>query len=348
MIRLLIVEDSITQREILRQLIEASGQISVVAEARNGREAVAAVHKFRPDVVLMDIHMPDMDGVAATREIMRNVPVPIVIASAALKRQEVDLGLEALKAGAVSVIEKPQGAVLLHLNKIAPQLCQELIGASKAKVTGRKLAVSRSQRQTGLLAAGRKFDLVGICASTGGPPVLLQILSQLPNPIPVPVLIVQHIAASFVEGFRRWLEDLSHQQVRIATHGQVIEPGFWMSGGNGHLCVNGRGRFDLKAPGPKEIHCPSGNALFASLAEHYRERAIGVVLTGMGDDGADGLKLLRDAGGQTIAQNEETSVIFGMPKVALDRGAAEVDLAPHAIVQLIANAVGRKDSNRTS
>jgi len=339
MIRLLLVEDSVTQREILRRLIDASGDLVVVAEARNGREAVAGVARYRPDVVLMDIHMPDMDGVSATREIMQKTPVPIVITSASLKRQEIDLGMEALRAGAVSVIEKPQGAVLLHLGKIAPQLRNELIGASKAKVVARPLRREPGIRSHAGASARGGIEIIGICASTGGPPVLMQILSGLPNPFPLPVLIVQHISPGFLQGFAKWLSNLSGQRVEQVRHRQSLEPGFWLSEGHRHLCVDSNGRFNLVASRPGEIHCPSGNALFQSLAEHYGARAMGVLLTGMGDDGAEGLLALRESGGRTIVQDEESSLIFGMPKAAAQRGAAQLQLPPVAIVDAIAGTV---------
>lgn len=311
----------------------------MVAEARNGREAVTGVARYRPDVVLMDLHMPDMDGVAATREIMQQTPVPIVIASASLKRQEVDLGLEALQAGAVSVIEKPQGPVLLHLDKIAPLLRNELMVASKAKVTARPVRKSLPVRSRAASTPPGRTEIIGICASTGGPPVLLQILSSLPKPFPLPVLIVQHIAPAFVEGFAKWLAKLSGQRVEQVQQRQQLTAGFWLSEGKRHLGVDAQGRFNLTPGLLDDIHCPSGNALFQSLAEHYGPRAMGVLLTGMGDDGANGLRALRDAGGSTIVQDEETSLIFGMPRVAIERGAAQLQLPPASIVQAITESL---------
>lgn len=347
MIRLLLVEDSVTQREILRKLIDATGKLAVIAEARNGREAVVCAEKYRPDVVLMDIHMPDMDGVSATREIMSRTPVPIVITSAALKPHDIDLGLEALKAGAVSVIEKPQGAVLLHLGKIAPQLCRELVGASQAKVSvcGARLQWTIN-RQTWQAGSGA-IQVIGICASTGGPPVLLKILSQLPKPFPLPVLLVQHIAPGFSQGFARWLSGSSGQRVEQVRHLQELTPGFWISSEKKHLCVDQRGRIELASPQSDEIHCPSGNALFRSLAQCYGSKAMGILLTGMGDDGADGLRALRDAGGRTVAQDEETSLIFGMPKMAVERGGVQLQLPPRGIAELMTVAVNSRQHSRS-
>ena len=196
MIRVLIVDDSVTQREILKRLLNHDGSFTVVAEARNGREAIAKVLEHKPDVVLMDIHMPDMDGIEATREIMRQCPVPIVVASATLKKRDVNLALSAIEAGAVSVIAKPEGAVLLHLQKIGPSLRDELLAASKAKLQRpTRLPLSQSaDRSTRSINLPDTIDVIGICASTGGPPVLMEIFSALPKPFPLPILLVQHIS----------------------------------------------------------------------------------------------------------------------------------------------------------
>ena len=327
MIRVLIVEDSITQREILRRMLTQDGQFSIVGEARNGHEAVAMVKELTPDVVLMDIHMPGMNGVDATREIMQQCPVPIVVASATLRKADIDWAMKAYEAGAVSVIEKPSGAVLLHLQELAPVLRNELLAASKSKV--RQLPrgpAAVSSKAASERASGRRTfrpaKVIGICASTGGPPVLLELLSALPKPFPVPVLLVQHISRGFEEGFSRWLSTTSGQRVQLAAPGQKLEPGIWLAGGGRHLMLGSPTRLDLLPGGPAEIHCPSGNPLFASLARHLGAQAAGVILTGMGDDGATGLLALKQAGGITIVQDEASCLIFGMPKAAQEKGAA--------------------------
>jgi len=337
MIRVLLVEDSITQREILRRLLKEDPVFRIVGEATTGREAVEMAQRLRPDVVLMDIHMPELDGVEATRQIMQNSPVPIVIASATLQNDEVDLGLEALKAGAVSVIRKPQGAVLLHLNKIAPDLRRELVAASKARVTRRPAPLTQAAMPPTPAFQLGQVEMVAICASTGGPPVLLEILSRIPRPYPLPILLVQHIAEGFVGGFARWLHELSGQAVGLVEPWQRLSPGVWMSPDRNHLSLADHHRLQLIAP-RGEIHCPSGNVLFHSLAEHAGPAALGIVLTGMGDDGADGLLAMRNAGGRTVVQDEASSLIFGMPKAARDRNAAELELPPEGIVKVLTEA----------
>lgn len=344
MIRVLIVEDSVTQREILKRLVNADGAFIVVAEARDGREAIAKVLEHSPDVVLMDIHMPDMDGIEATRQIMRLRPTPIVVASATLRKQDVNLALQALEAGAISVISKPQGAVLLNLDKIAPSLRNELLAASTARLH-RRGAVRPPAR-----TATRQFstrptdtiDIIGVCASTGGPPVLKQLFSALPKPLPAPVLLVQHISQGFEEGFARWLSDCTGQQVRLATSGQKLEPGIWMGPNGEHLTVSSSARIALQPKSPRDIHAPSGNPLFESLARHFGPKAVGVLLTGMGDDGARGLVALKLAGATTIVQDEASSLIWGMPKSGKQLGAATHELNPEEIAAALTQLLERR------
>jgi two-component system chemotaxis response regulator CheB len=339
MIRVLIVEDSVTQREILKRALESDSQFAVAGEARNGREAVALVQEIDPDVVLMDIHMPDMDGIEATRIIMSTQPVPIVVLSATVRKRDVDLGLKAFDAGAVSVIEKPKGAALLHLHKLAPTLHKELLVASMARVkqprvvrrpgeAARRLAAASAAAQAGLTPV----KVIGICGSTGAPPVLSKIFSDIPRPFPLPVLLVQHISRGFEEGFAKWLSQSTGQTARIAVERQRLEPGIWVAPADRHLLLGAGGnRISLAERDPKDVHCPSGDPLFRSLATHFGPQAAGVLLTGMGDDGAHGLLALRASGGHTLIQNEASCVIWGMPKVAKQLDAAEHELEPAAI-----------------
>lgn len=337
MIRVLLVEDSVTQREILRRLLNDDGAFAVIAEARNGREAVELAARCRPDVILMDIHMPDMNGVEATREIMQHSPTPIVVASATLKKHEIDLGLAALQAGAVSVIGKPEGAALLHLREIAPQLRDELLWASQARVLRNPApqAPRRPRPMPDLPARPRDIEVIGLCASTGGPPALLEILQAVPRPYPLPVLLVQHISHGFEEGFARWLSQSSGQPVALAAQRQPLEPGVWIAPGGRHLALGSRTLMELLPRQPGDVHCPSGNPLFESLALHVGPGAAGIVLTGMGDDGARGLLSLKQAGGLTVIQDEASSLIWGMPKAAQQLNAAVQEATPAEIAQLL-------------
>jgi two-component system chemotaxis response regulator CheB len=357
MIRVLIVEDSVTQREIFRRLLADDPELLVVAEARNGHEAITQVQAHSPDVVLMDIHMPDMDGITATAEIMKLCPVPIVIASATLKKRDVDLAMKAYDAGAVSVIEKPEGAVLLHLKKMAPELRRELIAAAKAQVRRRNgsggVGSARDDQPARQPVSHRSFairkvSLIGICASTGGPPVLQKIFSEIPKPFPIPILLVQHISRGFEDGFARWLTVSTGQSVNIAAGGQRITAGIWIAPSGRHITVSSPSRLELPRGNESEIHCPSGNPLFESLAKHLRGQAAGIQLTGMGDDGAQGLLALKQAGGTTIIQSEASCMIWGMPKAAKQLGAAVHELDPEEIAKALTQAAQAAIANRPS
>ncbi len=334
MIRVLIVEDSITQREILRRLLSHDDQFKVVAEAADGRQALEMVPLHRPDVVLMDIHMPDMDGITATREIMQRWPVPIVIASATLKKRDVDLAMQGYAAGAVSVIEKPDGAVLLHLDEIGPALRRELAAAAQVRL---RVTIGRptrpAQRATcsaqpamhpnrsaarvdpaagddaaELAAAPRSFfslstaviEVIGMCASTGGPLVLHEILAAIPSPFPIPVLLVQHISHNFEDGFARWLSQTSGHAVKLAVTGQRLAPGIWLAPAGTDLKLGSSSHLELQPGNAGAIHCPSGNPLFASLASQCGPAAAGIVLSGMGNDGAEGLRAYGEPAGPPL------------------------------------------------
>jgi two-component system chemotaxis response regulator CheB len=350
-LRILIIDDSITQREILRKVLEADGEFTVVGEGRDGNQAVPLVTKHQPDVVLMDVHMPEMDGVEATRHIMRKCPVPVVIMSATLRKRDIDHGLAGLEAGAVSIVQKPKGAALLHLQKIGPDLRKAILTASHARITRRVTAVPTLSGGRDRAAAAAVAPLaskqesvpveaVGICTSTGGPPVLVEILSALPSPFPLPILLVQHISQPFVDGFATWLSGKCRVSVQIAVDDQRLAPGVWLAPAGKHLTLGSRRRIALIPKSPTDVHCPSGNPLFSSLARHLGPRAVGVQLTGMGDDGARGLLELKLAGGHTLIQDEASSMIFGMPKVARELGAADHELCPGAIAELLIRMAG--------
>jgi two-component system chemotaxis response regulator CheB len=348
MIRILIVDDSITQREILRRVLEADAEFAIVGEASDGKFAVEMVKEHEPDVVLMDVHMPDMDGVEATRQIMSQCPVPIVIISATLRKRDVDHGLSALEAGAVSIVEKSKGAALLHLKTVAPELREAIIAASQAKVKPRAGAVSAVRRVSSATAATvvAQVEVVGICTSTGGPRILVEILSSLPSPYPLSILLVQHISEPFAEGFAIWLSGRTGQTVRIARDDQHLEPGIWLGPPGKHLTLGSRNRIKLIPKSPTDIHCPSGNLLFSSLAKHLGSQAVGVQLTGMGDDGARGLLELKQAGGQTLIQNEASCMIYGMPKAAKKLGAATHELSHGDIAVVLSQRANRRTANK--
>jgi two-component system chemotaxis response regulator CheB len=225
----------------------------------------------------------------------------------------------------------------LHLDKIAPRLRDELLAASKAKILGRPGPASARdvERVAPSPRALNSIDVIGVCASTGGPPVLVRLFSRLPLPVPVPVLLVQHISPGFEEGFARWLGASTGQPVALAAASQRLEPGIWVAPQGTHLTVGSRTRMSLEPADPNEIHCPSGNPLFESLGKHFHARAAGVLLTGMGDDGAEGLLALKNAGGTAFIQDEASSLIWGMPKAARLLGASHYELNPEGIARML-------------
>lgn len=340
-IRVLIVEDSITQREILVRLLNVDKDFRVVAEARNGHEAIKKVLEIAPDVVLMDIHMPDMDGIEATRQIMQRCPVPIVVASATLKKRDVDLALQALEAGAIAVIPKPAGAALLNLETMGQDLRNELMAAAQAKLPRplSKTSSPRGARRSTLFAPALGVEIIGVCASTGGPPVLVEIFAALPKPISLPILLVQHLSEGFEEGFARWLSHTTGQSVQLPHAGQRLTPGIWVAPFGKHLTVTSRTQMSFIDRNIKDIHCPSGDPLFESFAKHFRAAAIGVLLTGMGRDGANGLLSLKQAGGTTVIQDEASSLIWGMPQAGKQLAAANYELPPAGIAAVLSQCL---------
>ena len=360
--RVLVVEDSVTQREIICRIVRSDDQMIVVGEARNGIEAVEQVKKLSPDVVLMDVHMDQMNGLDATKIIMRDNPTPVVIMSATLAERDVNLVVNALKVGAVAAIEKPRGAALLHMSKMAPELLNTVRQAAATPVRDKKGGATdsgndkartdtvSSRDSVGTTAQATSQDrlrfetasspshrmkVIGVASSAGGPAVLAQIFSALPDRFPIPVLLVQHISAGFESGFAKWLTEKTGQQTRIASADQKLLPGIWMGPHDHHIVLRTPYQIGLDAKQPHDIHCPAANPLLASIARHCGRSAIGLVLTGMGDDGAAGLLAMRNAGSQTIIQDEASAMVWGMPGAAQKCGASDHELSPAGIVDVL-------------
>ncbi len=341
MIRVLLAEDSATTREYLAWLLGEEAGIEVAGTARDGAEAVAQAERLRPDVILMDIDMPRLNGFEASRQIMERTPTPIVLISASADQVEVARTFAALEAGALAVLEKPRGPGHPRQDDMARQLRETVRLMSEVRV------VRRWPRRQAPAAAsaprewvGRPIRLVAIGASTGGPPVVAQILKALPGDLRAPMLLVQHISPGFVAGLAGWLRQATRHPVKVAEHDEQARPGtVYVAGDGAQLGITGQGRIVLAPAAQQEGFCPSVSHLFESAADAYGPAALGVLLTGMGQDGAAGLRRLRDAGGLTVAQDEATSVVFGMPQAAIRLGAAEQVLAPAGIARLIASLV---------
>ena len=342
MIDVLVVEDSLTVREYLFYILNAEPMIQVIGYAKDGQEAVEFVQRRRPHVIVMDINMPRMDGFEATRQIMATQPVPIILVSANWDPAEMSTSFKAMEAGAVAVLEKPRGIGHLDSERLGQELIRQVKLMNEVKVVTRwarkpsksPLQQTPVQKVSGNTPAPRTdIRLIGIGTSTGGPPVLQNILTALSKRIPVPIVIVQHIARGFLPGMANWLEQSTGFPVRLATNDERLLPGhIYFAPDDAHLEVSRSGRARFNYDPPDKSLRPSVTHLFASLAQNYRAHAIGVLLTGMGDDGAAELKQMKDAGAVTIAQDKASSLVHGMPGEAIKLQAANYVLSPAEIV----------------
>ena len=343
MIRVLVAEDSRVARELLVHILTSDPGISVIETASDGCEAVEKAHRMKPDVITMDVHMPRMSGLEAIRTIMSTYPVPTVVISASMDPDEVGDAFVALESGALALCEKPVGVGHPNFEKQARRIVQTVKMVSEIKVVRRWTPARRSELQLPRIVpepneAIGTIRIVAIGASTGGPPVLHKILAGLPGGFPVPVLIVQHIAVGFLQGLVDWLTSASGFPAGIAGHGENALPGrAYVAPDAVHMEVDRKGRIALRKGDSVNGMCPSVSVLFRSVAETFGETAVGVLLTGMGRDGAEELKVMRDRGAVTIAQDKESSVIHGMPAEAIKLGAARHVLPPDRISRLLAS-----------
>ena len=356
MIKVLVVDDSIVVRDFLAHILSSDPALSVVGTANNGEEAFAAVKLKKPDVITMDIRMPKMNGLEATRIIMEQHPTPIVIVSGSLGTEEA-ASFRAIEAGALAVLARPAGIGHADHEAAVKELVKTVKLMSEVKVVRRWPRARQTEAQwataspveTSPSLSPSSKKLVAIGASTGGPVALQRILSGLPKKYSLPVLIVQHIAAGFVQGFAQWLSQSSDFPVRVATHGELLLPGQAYVAPDGfHMVLQMDYRLGLDASAPENGLRPSVSALFRSVAHVLKQEAVGVLLTGMGRDGADELKLMREKGALTIVQDEETSVIHGMPGEAIKLDAAMHVLPPERIAAMLASLTSPQAERKKS
>jgi len=329
-VRVLVADDSQTVQQALLKLLGRDGRIEVVGAAADGVEAVALARTLRPDVITMDVRMPRLDGLAATAAIMAEAPSRILVVASVSEDQQA-LCFRAMNVGALEVIPKPLSAAPDELGPWAGRLADSICLMAEVPVVTRRR--SHALRALPRRAQGR-VDALGLVASTGGPPALAEILGALPAGLPVPIFVAQHIASGFSQGLRRWLAEITPLQVELVRGPSPARPGTVYVAQDGlDLLVDAEGLVATHPPqGP---HRPSGTRLLTSIARTYGARGGGVVLTGMGDDGAQGLLEIRRAGGATFAQDEATSVVFGMPQAAQKLGAVESMLPLPAIPAVI-------------
>ena len=316
--RILICDDSRTYREALRRLIEHDHDLVVVDAVATGEEAVERLSRLSPDLVLMDLELPGMDGVEAVERILDLRPVPILMLSAHTRRGSLEAA-RALSAGAIDARSKLDIEPTEPVSARAIAFRRYLKRLSYARVAGRPsrapLPVPDERRLPSAVS------MIGIAASTGGPRALEPILRALPAGFPVPVLVVQHITAGFLDGLLSWLDPITAVPVGKAVQGAPIRPGVWFAPDDVHLVVDRRGRMEFDGETVSGWHRPSADILFASMAAAAGPGAVAVVLTGMGNDGADGVSAIRARDGFAIAQDERSSAIYGMPKAAAEQGA---------------------------
>jgi two-component system chemotaxis response regulator CheB len=366
MIKVLVVEDSLTMQSMLVEILSSDPGIKVVGTANNGKEAISQANALKPDVITMDIRMPIMDGFEATRRIMHECPTRIIVVSASIDSPDLNISFNAIKAGALEIVEKPRGNAE-NFESIRERLVNLVKVMSEVKVVRRRAhaapsAAGSSSTMPALGAAGPARALSGIIpavkdpstqplphpanvsgmrpasatgifsrvstpailaigSSTGGPAALSVMFKGLPKTLPVPVVVVQHISKGFTRGLVDWLQTECALPIKIAQQDERIFPGeIYFAPDNQHLVLHRRGLLGLTQSAPVSFVRPSVTVLFESVAKHYSNQAIAVILTGMGDDGATGIRTIRDAGGTTLGQDEASCVVYGMPKAAAELG----------------------------
>lgn len=314
-IRVLVVDDSPTKREMITAMINSSDDAEVIGYADNGKEAYRMCETLKPDVITMDIKMPEMDGIETTKKIMEKSPTPILIVSSTEKIQ-VRFTMEALAYGAVDFLP-----IINNLEKMREELLRKIRIASRIKVV-RYIGIVKEEKLLKEIIPKRSYlskKVIAIGVSTGGPMALLTILSQFPKDIPAAIIIVQHMVEGFTKGLAEWLDNQCEIEVREATHRELVNCGVALiCPGNSNLTISNTEIIHLNPISPNALYKPSIDETMFSSARIYGENLIGVILTGMGKDGVEGMKTIKKAGGITIAEDESSCVVFGMPKVAIE------------------------------
>lgn len=342
MINVLVVEDSILDAELLIHHLTSDSEINVIGRAGTGLEAIDFISKKRPDVITMDINIPGIDGLETTRMIMEKYPTPILIVSGIYSQNDVDLSFRAMDAGALMILAKPSGFGNTDYEKQKRELISTVKLISEIKVVSRRVR-RRTDNGNNMAFNGidkREISVIAIGASTGGPPVVSEILKGLAGIKLPPLLVVQHITAGFTKGFAEWLSTTTGMKVTVPHGSESAEPGtVYVAPDDLHMGISERGIITLSSePKIKNIR-PSVSHLFRSVAESFGRNSIGILLTGMGDDGSHELKLMKERGAVTIAQDAESSVVNGMPGEAVKLGGATYVLTPEKIVKKIKDLI---------
>ncbi|MBW0149863.1 MAG: chemotaxis-specific protein-glutamate methyltransferase CheB [Phenylobacterium sp.] len=339
----MIVEDSLVVRQLLTHIIGRDPRFVVAAAVASAEDALAEIPRVRPDVISMDIRLPGMDGLEATARIMADNPTPIVVIADAVEDASLRISMNALRAGALTVVEKPAGPSNASYERLAETICTQLFIMSSVPVIRRRsIGAPRDERTEArpiVTGAFERLDFLALAASTGGPPALAKVLGALPSNFPAPVLLVQHMGAAFMEGFAKWLDGLCAMPVVLAQDGVLAEPScVYVAPGDSHLAIRSSGVMRITQDPPVGGQRPSANVLFGALAEAAPTRTVAALLTGMGEDGAQGMSRLSQGGAHTIAEHASTAVVNGMPAAAVRLRAARdilpLDLIGPRILQL--------------
>jgi len=354
-ISVLICDDSALMRRSLKRMVESDSRLKVIGTARDGVDAVNKARELHPDVVTMDVNMPGMDGITALQMILHEEIAPVLMVSS-LTQDGAEVTFESLALGAFDYVPKPGGTVSLDIGKIQEEMISKIIAAARPgvmrRICRRKGDLSKSSdKSRRKSASGRKtekagdqkFRAVALGISTGGPRTLFDVLPELPADLAAPVFVVQHMPQKFTGPFVRRLNDYCKMECREAEPGMPVEPGtIYLARGGNHLTLYRKpeGNMVLRTPKkPDTTFIPSVNVMMQSVLHMFGADTVGVLMTGMGDDGADSMVDIRKAGGITIAESEETAVVFGMPRVAIERGGAEIIAPSWQIAKEIVRAV---------
>jgi len=341
MIRVLIIEDSPTVQMVLSRLLSSDPDIKVIGTASDGADGVRKTLDLKPDLITMDVHMPVMDGYEATRRIMAERPTPIIVVSSVVGSADTQASFRAIQAGALDVLEKPAGLGQADYQRIRERLLTAVKLMAEVKVVGRRCVEPQASRPKPR-AEGRRASpaLLVVGSSTGGPAILFSFLKSLPAEFQLPIAIVQHMTSGFTQSLVDWLQTGSSRPILLARHQQRMVPGMvYVAPEDHHLVILRRGVLGLNQEPPESFVRPSATVLFQSAAQQYGNEVAGLLITGMGDDGALGLKVIHDKGGITMVQDEASCIVFGMPKRAIDLGAADYVLPPDSFVPTLMDII---------
>ncbi|MCW4015389.1 MAG: chemotaxis response regulator protein-glutamate methylesterase [Candidatus Bathyarchaeota archaeon] len=312
-LRVLVVDDSSFMRKIITKMIDSDPQLTVVGTAFDGVNALERIEQLEPDVITLDVNMPRMDGLTTLKEVMKKNPIPVIMLSATTQ-EGAEITFRALKLGAVDYIQKPSGQISLDIETVRNELVNKIKTAAKANIVTHEDATYAQLKTKQQITE----KIITIGASTGGPPAIEEILVHLPENTP-PILIVQHMPVGFTSLFAKRLDRLCSFEVKEAQDGDEIKQGrAIIAQGGYHMTVTGDGRVQLNSGPTKHGVKPAVDPMMKTIANVYQSQTIGVILTGMGRDGASGMKAIKEKGGKTIAQNEQTCTVYGMPKAAAE------------------------------